>query len=173
MDMLYRITVYRDTLELHVADRLSDVVFDYRIRNLTERFELATTFLMPRSDTVKITWYNGSAESLTVVFPLNPAVLDSLPIDNDSVAIVYHPGDVASTYYATAFWSNCRPTDRTIPFGTKVTFLPPVSSCKLDNIIFSSEDTVSRGYITRSYGAEYHAKIQKCSNSPGNCKVLR
>jgi hypothetical protein len=173
MDMLYRITVYRDTLELHVADRLSDVVFDYRIRNLTERFELATTFLMPRSDTVKITWYNGSAESLTVVFPLNPAVLDSLPIENDSVANVYHPGDVASAYKGTAFWSQCPSPEKTIPFGTKVTFVPPVSSCKLDKVMFYSEDTVSRGYITRRYGAEYHAKIPKCSITPGNCKVLR
>src|SRR3989338_5245394 len=93
----YYLRAYRDSLNLMILS--SDLILDYRIRGRKGRTTGGLNFLMPMTDTVTITWYNRSGDSMVVPLRMNKAVFDSLPLANNTTAKVFHPGISTRDYY--------------------------------------------------------------------------
>jgi len=101
----YQLTAFRDSLFLSVSSSAS-LSLNYRIRGLSGRMNQGGDlhFVMPMTDTVTITWINGSGQTMVVPLRMNKKIFDSLPEGNDSTAIIIHPGDVPINYSIRIEW---------------------------------------------------------------------
>ncbi len=190
----YYLVAYRDSLHLMIYSS-AGLTLNYRIRGVRGKFINGGTlyFLMPMTDTVTMTWYNGVGDSLTVPLRMNATVFDSLPIENDTVAKVFHPGYTTRDYYVSVEWSlypdtvqnggwkHCRDStgaprvqnDTLISFQQKI-FTEPATDCRLGlvELVPFSSDTVNYAIINRKYSSEFHFKYGGKCGGATNCKIL-
>ena len=188
----YNLVAYRDSLRIRVSNP-SSLVLNYRIRGVTGKLTNSFVFLMPLTDTVTITWYNGLGDSLVVPFRMNRAVFDSLPLANDSIGKVIHPDDTQVDYTVDVIWSNAPYLNQpawdycldstgaawwmkdTLSRSQSNTFTAPEGKCRLGLVSLNSitADTINYGIVTRGYGIEFQFKLGGKCGAGFPCIVLQ
>jgi hypothetical protein len=177
----YQLRIYRDSLKIIVSSNSDDVVLDYEIRNVKGRYNSyhsQMAFLSPLVDTLTMTWKNGEGEALSVFFQINSSIFEKLPIEIDTVATAYHPGDIDDSYVVSAGWYTCHAPfacsnlcreesglisrmaimEDTLSSGEQRSFAPPVNGCKLGSIYFSNVQPIPHGTLHRLYLATYNVQ---------------
>lgn len=193
----YALNAYRDSLNVIVSSVGDNVVLNYRIQKLKGKYDSyqqsSMYFIMPITDTLSMTWYNGQGESLYVPLHITSSVFDSLPPGNDSVAHVVNPDEIKTSLSVSITWFSllknstswvaCRDSTGSVIAGAimndtldpmlQKTYLPPTSNCKLGQVIITGIDSVAYGKINRRYIAEYLIKsIRKCTVFRSSCTIL-
>jgi len=73
----------------------------YKIREYKGAYSSKSSeahFLMPLSDTVTITWYDGNGDSLPVTLRVNSKFFEGIPFNPRISHQVFHPGDTKLSY---------------------------------------------------------------------------
>jgi len=168
---LYEVEAYPDSMQLWFGSKntLTGTVgfnLGYKIRGYTGNGNNAgVNFVMPLSDTVTVTWYDGNGDSLPITLRINPKFFNGISYGAQESHTLNHPGDtqlnydVRIDYYDSLQGSWCSDSSGiqlaysdTLHVGNRIS--TPAAHCNGNTVISMrsiGNDTVAYGEVQRAY----------------------